>query len=124
MQHCVTKLGKARDPTGQLMDHYRAAKQSHPGMFLLLRLGAFYELYGEDAQAAAKDLGLGLTQRTDRDTGEVIHMASFPYQALEGYLRRLLGLGHRLAICDWEQDILPEEAATNTPPTLFDDVED
>ncbi len=34
------------------MEQYRAAKEKHPDMLLVFRMGNFYELFGEDAETA------------------------------------------------------------------------
>ncbi len=109
-----------------LMQQYRAAKERHPNMLLLFRVGDFLELYGADAETAAKVLGLTLTSR-DR----TIAMAGFPHHCLEQYLSRLLKTGHRVAICD-PVDELPEGARSERivvpptelqQPTLFDEAD-
>src|SRR2546423_817050 len=78
-----------------MMRQYREAKEKHPGMLLLFRMGDFFELFGDDAVLAAKELGLTLTSRDKQ-----IPMAGFPHHQLEGYLRKLLLGGHRVAVCD------------------------
>jgi hypothetical protein len=78
-----------------IMQQYRAAKEKHPAMLLLFRMGDFYELFGEDAETAHKLLGLTLTTR-DR----TITMAGFPHHQLEVYLHKLLHEGQRVAICE------------------------
>jgi len=94
---------------------YRDAKQRHPNMLLLFRMGDFFELYGEDAETAASALGLVLTTRTDQGTSEKVLMAGFPHHVLESYLHDLLKAGHRVAICDQVEE---------AQPTLFDEVEE
>src|SRR5260370_31927343 len=42
-------------------DLYREAKERHPGMILMFRVGDFYELFDADAETAARVLGLSLT---------------------------------------------------------------
>lgn len=78
-----------------IMDQYRAAKEKHPGMMLLFRMGDFFELFGEDAETAHKLLGLTLTTR-DR----TLSMAGFPHHQLEVYLHKLLKEGQRVAVCE------------------------
>jgi hypothetical protein len=78
-----------------ILPQYRAAKERHPGMLLLFRMGDFYELFDDDAQVASKLLGLTLTTR-DR----TIDMAGFPHHQLEAYLQKLLQFGKRVAICE------------------------
>lgn len=97
-----------REPRNpQLMQQYREAKERHPGMMLLFRLGDFYELFDEDAQTAARLLGLALTIR-DGTTS----MAGFPHHCLENHLRKLLQAGQRVAVCDQE---LPTRPARKRP---------
>jgi hypothetical protein len=80
---------------GTIMEQYRAAKEKHPGMLLLFRVGDFLEMFGEDAETAHKLLGLTLTTR-DR----TLTMAGFPHHQLEVDLRKLLHEGKRVAICE------------------------
>ena len=115
---------KVRDPTVVPMQQYRDAKEKHPGMLLLFRRGDPYELYGDDAETAARDLGLGLTQRSDEGMREMVFVAAFPQLALESHLRQLLKAGHRVAICDPGEDIPLEDTAEKTLPTLFDECEE
>src|SRR5437763_9574593 len=81
--------------TTPMMQQYREAKERHPGMLLLFRMGDFYELFFDDAEVVARVLGLTLTSRD-----KTIPMAGFPHHALENHLRKLLRAGHRVAICD------------------------
>src|SRR5262245_20896507 len=46
-----------------LMQQYREVKDRFPHALVLFRVGDFFELFGDDAQAAARDLGLALTRR-------------------------------------------------------------
>ncbi len=85
--------------TTPMMQQYREAKERHPGMLLLFRMGDFYELFHDDAELAAKALGLTLTSRD-----KTVPMAGFPHHQLENYLRKLLQQGHRVAICDQVED--------------------
>lgn len=78
-----------------MIQQYRAAKDTHPGLLLLFRMGDFYESFDDDARTVAKLLGLTLTTR-DRQ----IAMAGFPHHQLENYLQKLLRAGQRVAVCD------------------------
>jgi DNA mismatch repair protein MutS len=82
-----------------MMQQYRDAKARHPGMMLLFRMGDFYELFEDDAVAAARVLGLTLTSRD-----KTVPMAGFPHHQLESYLQKLLRLGFRAAVCDQVED--------------------
>jgi DNA mismatch repair protein MutS len=86
-----------------MMQRYLEVKQETPGTILLFRMGDFYELFHEDAEIAAKVLGLTLTSR-DKGSSNPTPMAGFPYHALDGYLRKLIAAGHRAAVCDQVED--------------------
>src|SRR5207237_5772223 len=66
-----------------MMQQYRDAKDRHPGMLLLFRMGDFYELFDADAETGARVLGLTLTSRD-----KTIPMAGFPHHQLESYLQK------------------------------------
>src|SRR5919199_3041234 len=110
--------------TTPMMQQYREAKERHPGMILLFRMGDFYELFHEDAEVAARVLGLTLTSRD-----KTIPMAGFPHHALENHLRKLLRAGHRVAVCDQVEEasqtkgrlIKREVTRVVTPGTLTED---
>src|SRR5205809_4868246 len=106
-----------------MMQQYREAKERHPGMLLLFRMGDFYELFDEDAGTAARLLGLTLTSRD-----KTVSMAGFPHHSLESYLRKLLQAGHRVAICDQVEDpvfakglVRREVTRVVTPGTVTED---
>jgi DNA mismatch repair protein MutS len=88
------------------MAQYAAQKQRHPDALLFFRMGDFYELFFDDAKLAARALGLTLTSRSKGEGA--IPMAGVPVRAVEGYLARLVKLGHRVALCDQLQD--PKDA--------------
>ena len=85
--------------TTPMMQQYLEAKERHPGMLLLFRMGDFFELFGDDAHVASRVLQLTLTSRD-----KTIPMAGFPHHALETHLHRLLKAGHRVAVCDQVED--------------------
>lgn len=86
-----------------LMRQYRTIKAQHPGAILFFRMGDFYEMFEDDAKVAARELGLTLTSRNNGGTTEV-PLAGVPVKAAQGYLRKLLAGGHRVAICEQVED--------------------
>ncbi|HTN03284.1 MAG TPA: hypothetical protein VL132_15450, partial [Planctomycetaceae bacterium] len=50
-------------PVTPMMQRYLEVKAQNPGTLLLFRMGDFYELFYEDAEVAARVLGLTLTSR-------------------------------------------------------------
>ncbi len=90
----------ARTP---LMRQYLATKREVGDAFLFFRLGDFYEMFFEDAVRGAQLLGLTLTSRNKQDP-EPIPMCGIPWHQRDGYVARLLRLGHKVAICDQLED--------------------
>src|SRR5512137_1716918 len=82
-----------------MMQQYLRIKAQHPHVLLFYRMGDFYELFYEDAERAARLLGLTLTRR-GASAGEPIRMAGVPFHAVEQYLARLMRLGESVAICE------------------------
>jgi DNA mismatch repair protein MutS len=85
------------------MKQYLGTKQEHPDAFLFFRLGDFYEMFFEDAVRGSQLLGLTLTSRNKQDP-DPIPMCGIPWHQRDGYVARLLRLGHKVAICDQLED--------------------
>jgi DNA mismatch repair protein MutS len=86
-----------------LMKQYLGTKQEYPDAFLFFRMGDFYEMFFEDAVRASQLLGITLTSRNKQDP-EPIPMCGFPWHQRDGYVSRLLRLGHKVAVCDQLED--------------------
>lgn len=86
-----------------MLQQYFRAKEDHPGVLLAMRVGDFFEFYGEDAVTAAGVLDITLTGREDGSNGRV-PMAGVPHHAVEKYVARLLAAGHKVALCDQVED--------------------
>ena len=112
-----------------MMAQYMAMRRSLPDDILLLyRLGDFYEMFFEDAKAAAGILNVALTKRND------IPMCGVPHHAAQGYIAKLIKANKRVAIA--EQTTAPEpgkivereiaqiiSASTINDLTLLDDTQ-
>lgn len=85
-----------------MLQQYFRAKAEFPGVLLAMRVGDFYEFYGEDAETAATALEITLTGRDDG--GERVAMAGVPHHSVEKYLARLVGQGFKVALCDQLED--------------------
>ena len=86
-----------------MLQQYFQAKDAHPGVLVAMRVGDFYEFYGEDAETAAATLEITLTGREDGKNGR-ISMAGVPFHSVEKYLARLVAAGHKVALCDQVED--------------------
>src|SRR3989449_3704751 len=94
------------------MQQYREIKARHPGTLLFFRMGDFYEMFEDDARLAARELGLTLTARNNGGAADV-PLAGVPVKAATEYLRRLIALGHRVAICEQVEDPKRSEEHTS-----------
>lgn len=90
-----------------MMTQYLALKAEAPDCLLFYRMGDFFELFFDDARAAAQILDIALTSRGEH-MGVPIPMCGVPVHSAEGYLARLIKAGCRVAIA--EQTESPEEA--------------
>ncbi len=90
-----------------MMAQYLAIKAGAPDCLLFYRMGDFYELFFEDAVAAADALDITLTKRGKHEGAE-IPMCGVPVHAAESYLSRLIRKGFRVAVCEQTED--PAEA--------------
>jgi DNA mismatch repair protein MutS len=97
----------AKPKTSPMMAQYSAIKAAHAGSLLFYRMGDFYELFFDDAEIAAKALGIVLTKR-GKHQGRDIPMCGVPIERSDDYLHRLIAQGHRVAICEQTED--PAEA--------------
>ncbi len=86
-----------------MLQQYFRAKAEYPEALLMMRVGDFYELYGEDAEIAARELEIVLTGRDDGKNGRV-PMAGVPYHAVERYVARLVQKGYKVALMDQMED--------------------
>jgi len=82
---------------------WHEAKQRYPDVLMLFRMGDFYEIFGEDAEVAARELELTLTAR-NAGAGMRLPMCGVPYHAVDKYLATLIRKGYRAAICDQIED--------------------
>jgi DNA mismatch repair protein MutS len=82
-----------------MMEQYKAVKARHPDKLLMFQVGDFYELFFDDAEVAAREMGIALTSR-DAGSENPIPLAGVPIHAAETYLNRLLKKGFKVVVCD------------------------
>ena len=82
-----------------MMAQYHALKAQAPDCLLFYRMGDFFELFFDDARAAAACLDIALTARGEHE-GEKVPMCGVPVHAADAYLARLIRGGHRVAIAE------------------------
>jgi DNA mismatch repair protein MutS len=104
----VTNLNLEADKGATpMMAQYIEIKAANPDSLLFYRMGDFYELFFEDAEAASRTLGIVLTKR-GKHQGHDIPMCGVPVERADEYLQRLIAAGHRVAVCEQMED--PAEA--------------
>ncbi|AXC49052.1 DNA mismatch repair protein MutS [Paracoccus suum] len=95
------------DTPSPMMVQYLGIRAANPGALLFYRMGDFYEMFFEDAVAAAAALDIALTKRGTH-AGAPIPMCGVPVHAAESYLLTLIRKGFRVAIAEQIED--PAEA--------------
>ncbi|MGJ8528696.1 DNA mismatch repair protein MutS [Maritalea sp.] len=106
----TSKTSAASKPSPQLtpmMAQYFEIRAVNPGYLLFYRMGDFYELFFDDAEIASRALGIALTKR-GKHLEQDIPMCGVPVHAAQGYLKKLIALGHRVAVCEQMEN--PAEA--------------
>ena len=114
-----------------MMRQYMEVKEKNPDTLLFFRVGDFYEMFGQDARTASRELDLALTTRDkskDKPDEERIPMCGVPYHSAEGYIARLIAKGYKVSICEQTEDpaqakglVQREVIRTVTPGTVLDD---
>lgn len=123
-----TPMPDADDPSlTPAMRQYVQFKRQHPEYTLFFRMGDFYEMFWDDAKLAHRVLGVTLTSR-NKDSANPTPMAGVPFHAVESYLRKMIAAGHRVAICEQQEEasgaktiIRREVTRLMTPGTLTDE---
>ncbi len=109
-----------------VMRQYSKVKVKYPDAFVFMRLGDFYELFGDDAVKASSVLDIVLTSR---DKGpDAIPMAGVPHHSVMAYIKKLIDLGHTAVIVDQMEDakqakgiVRREVTRVITPGTVLED---
>ncbi len=111
--------------TTPLMQQYQEIKSRHRDAILFFRMGDFFEMFYDDAETAARVLGLTLTARNNGGAAAV-PLAGVPAKAAAEYVKRLVKQGFRVAICEQVEDpklakgiVRREVIETITPGAAF-----
>ncbi len=82
---------------------YLEIKRRFPQAIVFFRLGDFYETFDEDAKLVARELEIVLTTKP-MGKGLRVPLAGFPHHSLQAHLKRLVGRGFKVAICEQVED--------------------
>jgi DNA mismatch repair protein MutS len=120
-------MAKSDDNLTPAMRQFHHFKQKYPDAILFFRMGDFYETFYEDAQICSRVLGLTLTSRSKADNP--IPLAGVPYHAVDGYLKKMIQAGYKVAVCEQIEDPRTAKGVVKrdvvrivTPGTLTDDM--
>jgi len=86
-----------------MMQEYLRTKEEYKDCVLFYRLGDFYEMFFDDARMVSKELELTLTGK-DCGLEERAPMCGVPFHAADTYIKRLIELGHKVAVCEQVED--------------------
>ncbi|UCD50029.1 MAG: DNA mismatch repair protein MutS [Phycisphaerales bacterium] len=121
-------MAKPPEKLTPAMKQFHHFKQKHPDCVLFFRMGDFYETFYDDAKTCAKVLGLTLTSR-GKGSPNPVPLAGVPYHAVDGYLKKMLQAGYRVAVCEQVEDPKTAKGVVKrdvvrivTPGTLTDDM--
>ncbi|MBE0535919.1 MAG: DNA mismatch repair protein MutS [Phycisphaerae bacterium] len=120
-------MGKDNDNPTPAMKQFHYFKQKYPDAILFFRMGDFYETFYEDAKICSRVLGLTLTSRSKADNP--IPLAGVPWHAIDGYLKKMIQAGYKVAVCEQVEDpktakgvVKRDVVRVVTPGTLTDDM--
>ena len=110
-----------------MVAQYNAIKEQYPDVILMFRMGDFYEMFGDDAVTASRELEIVLTSRSQGYATDV-PMCGMPHHAVDRYVARLIAKGYRVAMCDQLEDPKKTKSIVKrgvtrvvTPGTILED---
>ncbi len=110
-----------------MMEQFHAIKAEHPDTVLFFRMGDFYEMFHEDAVLASEVLGITLTSR-EKNSDNPVPMAGVPWHSVESYLQKMLRAGHKVTLCEQEEELRPGQKLLQrvvtrvyTPGSLYEE---
>lgn len=86
-----------------MMRQYFEIKENYMDYILFYRLGDFYEMFFDDAIRASRELEITLTAR-NCGLAEKAPLCGVPYHAVDGYIKKLVEKGIKIAICEQMED--------------------
>ncbi len=98
----LTEEEKAKPPERTVSSMYRKyldVQEKYPQAIVAMRLGDFYEVFGENAEMLADELHLTLTVR-DCGLESRVPMIGFPYHASDVYFGKILSNGYTLVVME------------------------
>ncbi len=91
-----------------LWTRYQGYQQEHPEAVIAMRIGDFYEIFGESAETVSKPLELTVVSR-DFGLSERVPMIGFPYHRADAYIEKLRAFTDTVVVeSETEKRLLPK----------------
>ena len=91
-----------------LWTRYQGYQQEHPDATIVMRVGDFYEIFGESAETTSKPLELTVVSR-DFGLSERVPMIGFPYHRADAYIEKLRAFTDTVVVeSETEKRLLPK----------------
>ena len=119
------KVVETKPKGNPIYNTYQDVKDSYITSVIAMRLGDFYEIFGQDAVEIAKDLDLTLTGR-DCGLSHRIPMIGFPYHCADKYFDKIAE-NHSLIAIDTNGTFItsiPQKETTKTYKSNEKDIKD
>ena len=100
-----------------LYQHYLNIQNHYSDAIVALRVGDFYEVFGNNAITVANELDLTLTGR-DCGLEDRVPMVGFPFHAADSYVDKLTARGYKVAIAE---DIKTNNVTVKEPELRVDE---
>lgn len=108
----VDKAVSEKYSPSPLYSRYKELEKEYPENILALRVGDFYEVFGDNAVKFSKELDLTLTSR-EVGLPERVPMIGFPYHAAKKYFSQIIALGYKISVCEGLKESPKEQPSPN-----------
>lgn len=96
-----------------LYTRYQQYREAHPDFLIAMRVGDFYEVFGDAAVTTAQVLSLTLSSR-DLGLAERVPMIGFPYHRVDYYIEQIRTFANLVMIdSDTEKRLFPQYKPVN-----------
>lgn len=120
-EHSVVETPKPS--VSPMYEQYSEVQKKYPDSVIVMRLGDFYEVMGENAKVVADELGLTLTGR-DVGLAERVPMCGYPYHVAEVYAEKILENHSVVILEDGEEKHILSHAEALGKPLRLVEIED
>ena len=115
-EHVIEENPPEKPKTLPLYEKYQHYQQEFPNTVVAMRVGDFFEIFGDEAVTVAKELSMTLTSR-DCGLSERVPMIGYPFHVADTYREKIRAFAN-IAVIDGEQmNFYPKiEAEISLPP--------